>query len=105
MTRMFSAVSLGLGLALVTASQPLLAQSSNCAPRQSVVDRLSERFGESRQSIGLASGDRVVEMFASTETGTWTLTMTLPTGLTCIIGAGQAFERLDDEITPAGQPI
>lgn len=80
------------------------AQSNNCAPRDHVIDRLSERFGEARQSIGVTSGNRVVEMYASPETGTWTITMTLPTGITCIIGAGQAWERLDEEATPAGQP-
>lgn len=81
------------------------AQQSNCAPRENVVDQLSERFGEARQSIGMASQGRVVEMYASPETGTWTLTMTLPTGMTCIIGAGQSFERVDEPVTPAGMPI
>lgn len=96
-------LAMGLTCGLIAATSAH-AQSNNCAPRETVLHHLSERFGEARQSIGLASGDRVVEMFASPETGTWTLTMTLPTGLTCIIGAGESFERVDEEVTPAGQP-
>lgn len=104
MTRTFSALSLGLAacMALPGTGQ---AQSGNCAPRDRVIVELSERFGEARQSIGMAAGDRVVEMFASPDTGTWTITMTLPSGLTCIIGAGDAWERIDEAATPAGQPV
>ncbi len=93
-----------LGLAAMLWAGPVTAQSATCAPRENIIEQLSERFGEARQSIGMASGNRVVEMYASVETGTWTLTMTLPDGRTCIIGAGQSFERLDEEATPAGQP-
>lgn len=103
MKKTILALSLGVG-ATLTMTLPAQSQSNNCAPREAVVGRLSESYGESRQSIGLAAGNRVVEMYASPETGTWTLLMTLPDGLTCILGAGQAFERLDEEVTPAGQP-
>ncbi|HBZ43749.1 MAG TPA: hypothetical protein DEO85_06740 [Maritimibacter sp.] len=95
------AMGLISGLIAATTAQ---GQTNNCAPRERVLDQLSKRFGEARQSIGLAAGNRVVEMYASPDTGTWTLTMTLPTGLTCIIGAGESFERVDEEVTPAGQP-
>ncbi|MAM62081.1 hypothetical protein [Maritimibacter sp. UBA3975] len=90
--------------ALLALPQAAAAQSNTCAARDRVVEHLSDRFGEARQSIGLATGNRVVEMFASPETGTWTLVMTTPDGRSCIIGAGQAWERLDEEVTPAGQP-
>ena len=34
----------------------------------------------------------LVETFASAETGTWTITVTMPTGVTCLVASGQAFE-------------
>jgi hypothetical protein len=101
MTRTLLALAAG---ALIALPQMAAAQSTNCAPRDRLVAHLADRFGEARQSIGLASGSRVVEMFASPDTGTWTLVMTTPDGRACIIGAGQAWERLDEEVTPAGQP-
>ncbi|MGR3511226.1 MAG: hypothetical protein ACU0GG_00570 [Paracoccaceae bacterium] len=78
------------------------AQGQNCGNRELVVERLTTKYGESRQSIGMAPKGRVVEVFASSETGTWTITVTTPNGITCLIASGQSFEALDEPIAPAG---
>lgn len=70
------------------------AQAANCAPREVVIERLATKYGESRQSMGLGNNRAVVEVFASEATGTWTITVTTPTGLTCLVASGQAFETL-----------
>lgn len=75
---------------------------ANCAPRETVLDRLASGFGETRQSIGLGANDHVIEVFASRETGTWTITMTNAQGLTCLIASGQAFETLVEELPVKG---
>lgn len=93
MKRQFLALSLGLG-AMLLATQHVFAQSNRCASRDIVVAQLSDKYGESRQSIGLGSNDAVVEVFASVQTGTWTITVTLPTGQTCIVAAGSSYEAL-----------
>jgi hypothetical protein len=102
MTRDILAASLGLG-ALLAATGPAFSQSPNCAMRQHVLDRLASAYGETRQSIGLGSNNQVVEVFASTETGTWTITVTNPNGLTCLVASGQAFEDVAKEAAP-GDP-
>lgn len=79
-----------------------LAQGQNCSNREQVVERLSEKYGESRQSIGMAPKGRVVEVYASLETGTWTITVTSPNGVTCLVASGQSFENLDEPVEPAG---
>lgn len=73
-------------------------QRRNCAPREAVVDRLASGYGESRQSMGLGANNQVVEVFASSETGTWTITVTMPNGLTCLVASGQAFEELAEAL-------
>ena len=78
------------------------AQGQNCGARGAVIDTLAERYGESRQSIGMAPEGRVVEVFASLETGTWTITVTLPNGMTCLVASGDAFEVLDEPLRPTG---
>ena len=67
-----------------------------------MVDRLADRYGESRQSIGLGANNAVVEVFASSETGTWTITVTTPQGLTCLVASGQAFEALAEALPKPG---
>jgi hypothetical protein len=102
MTRDIIAASLGLG-ALLAATGPAFSQAPICAMRQNVLDRLATAYGETRQSIGLGENNQVVEVFASTETGTWTITVTNPNGLTCLVASGQAFEDVAKEAV-AGDP-
>ena len=66
----------------------------NCAPRDAVVSRLAEGYGETRQSMGLGANNSVVEVFASTETGSWTIIVTAPSGITCLVASGQSYETL-----------
>lgn len=86
------------GLAFATPSH----SQQNCAPRDVILDHLAELFGEVRQSIGIAPEGRVVEVFASPETRTWTITITSPSGTTCLIASGQSFEKLAEELRPTG---
>ncbi|MBE3636690.1 hypothetical protein [Mangrovicoccus algicola] len=66
----------------------------NCADRGDVLKRLSGNYGETRQSVGLGANNSLVEVFASDKTGTWTITVTMPDGMTCLIASGQAYEKL-----------
>lgn len=96
MTKQFMALSLGIG-ALLLATQHAFAQGNQtCAERARVIAHLAEGYGESRQSIGLGANNSVVEVFASLETGTWTITVTMPNGITCLVASGQSFEHLSE---------
>ena len=86
----------------ITLACPALAQGPNCAPRDVVVARLAERYGETRQSIGLGANNAVIEVFAAPDTGTWTITMTTPGGTTCLVASGQAYEALADALPGPG---
>ncbi len=98
MKQQFIALSLGC-VAALAASQATFAQSSSrCAEREMVLDRLGGKYGETRRSIGMAANNSVVEMHASTETGTWTITVTHPNGVTCMVAAGTAFETIEEEL-------
>ena len=106
MTRHLFTLSLGFGLLLICATQVFgQAQARQCGPRANVLMLLGERYGESRQSIGLGADNQVVEVYASTETGTWTITVTSPAGLTCLVASGQAYEALSDVSIPQGSAL
>lgn len=79
---------------LAATSQAFAQNAPNCGPRATVVERLSEGYGETRRSVGLGSNNAVVEVFASDETGTWTITVTRPNGLTCLVASGRSFENI-----------
>ena len=74
------------------------AQSRNCADHAMVVERLATGYGESRQSIGIGADGTVVEIFASLDTGTWTITVTRAGGPTCLVASGEAFQHVEEEL-------
>ncbi len=79
------------------------AQGRNCAPREVVIERLADKYGESRQNVGIGGQGVMMETFASIETGTWTITATMPNGMTCLVASGQSFEVLAESL-PDGDP-
>ena len=55
------------------------------------------------QDVGCGCNGRnnaMVEVFASEETGSWTILVTMPTGVTCLVASGEAFEEVA-EVLPA----
>ncbi len=93
----FFLMTFGFG-AMMLAAQQVQAQPGNCADHAQVVERLAQSYGESRQSIGLGSDNSVVEVFASPDTGSWTITVTRPGGPTCLVAAGQAYQYLNEPL-------
>ena len=91
-----------LGLTTLLASPVAAQTAANCAPRDVVVDRLAQRYGETCQSMGLGANNAVIEVFASDETGSWTITVTSANGITCLVASGQAFEALAENLPAAG---
>ncbi|MFW8595635.1 hypothetical protein [Cribrihabitans neustonicus] len=95
-------MNLTLGLCLLSllalSAGPAAAQGRKCAPREKVVQRLAEKYGESRQSIGMGERGLVMETFASAESGSWTITVTTPTGITCLVASGQSYEVLAEAL-------
>lgn len=86
-----------LTLALAAMAPAAQAQTaSDCAPRERVVERLAGTYGETRRSMGLGANNAVIEVFASDASGSWTITVTLPSGLTCLVASGQAYETMTD---------
>lgn len=101
MFRLITIIGTALALYTVTffALAPASAQGAVCGPRSDVIEVLESRWGESQQSLGFAAGGNVLEMWASTETGTWTTLITRPDGQACIVASGEAFQ-----IISAGEP-
>lgn len=100
MCKRFLGMTVGLGI-MALAAQAVQAQSArnrNCAPRELVMQQLAERFGETRRGIGLVQQGSVMELFASEATGSWTIVVTAPNGVTCLMAAGQAWEALAEPL-------
>jgi hypothetical protein len=101
MERQLFALSLGFA-ALVLIMNDVQAQTPQCAPRVEVVAHLAEAFGETRRAMGLTQDNAVVEVFAAEDTRTWTITVTMANGTSCIVAAGESFEALAEHLPLRG---
>lgn len=81
-----------------TAVSSIPAAAEVCGKRDTVLTRLSEKFGETRRSLGLGANNGVVEVFANDETGSWTITVTMPDGRMCLVASGQSYEDTIDSL-------
>lgn len=99
------AIDLGLCLALVVASYPAsLSAAPQCGKRDAVLSALATKFGETRRGLGLAANSGVVEVFASQKTGSWTITITMADGMTCLVASGENYEQMTEEMPAKGDP-
>lgn len=71
--------------ALIT---PVFAETQNCVDRDLLVERLRTGYGEVFSGAGLQNGEAVFEIWTSEENGTWTILMTQPDGMSCIMATG-----------------
>jgi hypothetical protein len=75
-------------------------QRMACGNRSEVVRILRENFDEKPVAHGLANTGMLAEIFSSPR-GTWTIVATSPNGMSCMIGAGDAWKTTlarDDSI-------
>ena len=89
------AVLVGLALA-----QPLAAETEPgpqrpaCHSYIEIARQLDSRYGEKPVSIGLQGNGHLLQVFASKDTGSWTILSMAPNGLACIVAAGRSWETL-----------
>ncbi len=69
---------------------PGLAQGA-CAPRAELASVLSQQHAEAPVALGLASNGNLMEVFASNLGETWTLVMSMPNGISCVVAAGEGW--------------
>lgn len=86
---------------LLGLSAPASAQNLTCGERSAIVEKLKSKYGETQFGLGIGRENSVVEIFTSETTGTWTILMTLPTGMTCMMAAGSDWR---DGLPPPGDP-
>ena len=93
--RMFMIPSVAVTVALtgmLLTSTSASAQAV-CGQRDSLLKQLESSYKEAPISMALAANGSVVEVTRS-EKGTWTLLLTNPAGVTCLMAAGEHWESL-----------
>lgn len=66
------------------------AKASPCGARDQIIKDLANAFQERRIAVGLIANGEILEIFVSPG-GTWTAVVSRPSGLACIVAAGEAW--------------
>ncbi|WP_235019340.1 hypothetical protein [Tabrizicola flagellatus] len=96
--------ALSFGLAAMLAAADIAHGAPQCDSREAVTALLADRYGETRRSVGIAGQAAVMEVYASDETGTWSITMTLPDGRMCLMASGSDYEAVTEGLPAGGDP-
>lgn len=73
-----------------------------CGTRDNIIAQLEKKYGETRRSVGVQQGRGVIEVYASVETGSWTILVTDTRGKSCLMAAGEAFQA--EEVAKVDTP-
>ncbi len=64
-----------------------------CAARDGLLTQLEKKYGEVPVAIGVADG-RLVELLTAKDGMTWTIILTSPKGVSCLIASGEGWQPL-----------
>ena len=84
MTFLYFSIALGVAF-----SSPAQAQAA-CDARAKIITRLAENYQEQPRGRGVTARSLLMELFISPE-GTWTLLVSQPNGISCLIAAGDGW--------------
>ena len=86
---------LGRALFCLLLAAPAAAQAQMaCGERSALLRRLGQAWAEAPVARGLASTGNMIELLASADGSSWTLLVTGPTGIACVVASGEAWQAI-----------
>lgn len=77
---------------------PTAYAAAPCQERGAVLNKLAKSYAETPVAIGMASNGGVLEVLATeADTGSFTIIVTMPNGMSCMLASGKHFELLPAE--------
>ena len=93
------AIAFAAAFVAVFLCAPAAAQTV-CADRDDVVQRLWDRWQEAQIAFGLANDGRIIEVFVSSTSQSWTIIISDANGRSCVAGSGKNWSVLATPTVP-----
>lgn len=85
----------GLALSVVAGSSTYAASTTEaCTDRDTAVSHLASKYSEKTIALGLASNGGVIELLTNDAGSTWSIIVTTPDGLSCMVATGEHWEPI-----------
>ncbi len=89
---MWKTLALGAGFALVASTAMTQPQ---CNERDNVLELLAKKYQETPIAAGVTNTGGLVEVLTDTKGGTWTIIVTTPQGMSCLVAAGEGWRNME----------
>ncbi len=91
--------SAALLLGAVAISSPAAAEQppAACGPHTEVIKALGDKFHETQSATALTSAGTLLEVLTASDGSTWTIIVSRPDGLSCVVAAGQNWQDKADQ--------
>ena len=70
------------------------AQQPQCNERERVLELLAKKYKESPVAAGVTNTGGLVEVLTDGKGGTWTIIVTTPQGMSCLVAAGEGWRSM-----------
>lgn len=77
--------------------EPASAQSQ-CNKRDNVISLLANKYKESPIAVGVTNTGGLVEVLSTGDGNTWTIIVTTPQGMSCLVAAGEGWRAIEQEL-------
>ncbi len=78
-----------LAILLFAGSPSIAAAQTVCVDRAAMLDHLAAEYGEQLTAVKMIENFGLVEVLKSLSKGTWTIILTKPSGISCVLAAGE----------------
>ena len=89
-------------LAVMLASSPASAEPQ-CNTRDKVLSQLKEKYNEIPVAIGVTHNGGLIEVLAIPGGRTWSIIITSPQGMSCLVAAGNGWRMINSEVDPVNE--
>ena len=81
---------------LAACATPALAQPAPqpCDARDRVLAHLATKYREVPVGVGITNRGGMLEVLTTADGGTWTIIVTLPNGISCMVASGEGWRTL-----------
>ena len=97
--RMIASVLLA---AMFLAAPNAVVAQANCGPREKILEAAILQYKELPTARAVTAGNRLLEVLTSPDGETWTVIISHPNGMSCIMATGEGWENFDYEAPSQG---
>lgn len=95
-----------LAAVMAALSWPAYGASLACSSRDDVLAQLLTKFKEVPTNDGVANNGGLLEVLRTADGATWTIIVTMPNGVSCLVAAGEDWRDYKDVQFPIpGRPM